>query len=847
MKFVSKYLSLAVLTALSVPSLAQQSMEEVVVTATKRAESLQDIPLSVSVIEAQTIERAEIRDLIDLQSVVPSLRVPQFQNSTQADFVIRGFGNGANNPGIEPSVAVFIDGVYRSRSLARIADLPNIEQIEVLRGPQSTLYGKNASAGVISITTRKPEFERSGNIEVGLGKWSQQSIRGYITGPLSDTVAYSIGGSMLERDGYLYNPVLNNHQNGRDRSSLRGELLFDLGDETEVRLMYDYDEMDEICCGTANIINGPAGGALALLSAVPGTPYDAEEPFSFKTYGNLDPINRAENSGLTLDIRTSWGDLDVRSITGYRDSFSDQPQADIDYTAADAIGNQEYTTDIQTLTQEIRVSGQMDRMDWMIGGFYFDETIDFSSGIDFGSQWRNYAGLLAGGADNINGLEQLLLLPPGTFFEPGTGVLETAQQDNETFSVFGQMTFALSERTDLTLGLNYLQDDKQISLTQANADVFSQLDLAGADGITALSNLAYSGGFFATLGIPPISAVPQAGLPAYLQTVAATAAAIAPTANNPFLAFQALQFLPQMLGIPNAAEPGTSDDSKATYTVSLSTALTDDFNMYATYATGYKATSWNLSRDTRPTQAEYDTLVAAGAPLPNNLTLGTRLAGPEESEVLEFGVKYTADWGYINAAVFNQSIKGFQSNAFTGTGFNLTNAGKSSVDGIEIDMMVRPTDNLSLALAATYLDPIYDSFPNALLNGEPYDFTGLKPAGIHERSFSAIATYDFTMGGWDGYVQADYQYDSAVDINGGGDLSLSNLELEARGSRTREVGMINASVGFVKGDWELRFWGRNLNDDQYLITVFPSVAQDGSATGYPNQPRSYGASLRRSF
>jgi outer membrane receptor protein involved in Fe transport len=105
MRFLSKSLSVAVAAAISIPAFAQQPMEEVVVTATKRAESLQDVPLSVSVIEAQTIERAEIRDLIDLQSVVPSLRVPQFQNSTQTNFVIRGFGNGANNPGIEPSVA----------------------------------------------------------------------------------------------------------------------------------------------------------------------------------------------------------------------------------------------------------------------------------------------------------------------------------------------------------------------------------------------------------------------------------------------------------------------------------------------------------------------------------------------------------------------------------------------------------------------------------------------------------------------------------------------------------------------------------------------------------------------
>ena len=115
----------------------EEEIEEIVIIGTKRATSLQDVPLAVSVVDAQIVERSEIRDLLDLQSVVPSLRVPQFQNSIQTNFVIRGFGNGANNPGIEPSVAVFIDGVYRSRSLSRISDLPNIEQIEVLRGPQS--------------------------------------------------------------------------------------------------------------------------------------------------------------------------------------------------------------------------------------------------------------------------------------------------------------------------------------------------------------------------------------------------------------------------------------------------------------------------------------------------------------------------------------------------------------------------------------------------------------------------------------------------------------------------------------------------------------------------------------
>ena len=204
MRYSRQPLSLAIalagaLSASATTTLAQ-SLEEVVVTANKRATSLQDVPLAVSVVDAQIVQRSEIRDLLDLQSVVPSLRVPQFPNSVQTNFVIRGFGNGANNPGIEPSVAVFIDGVYRSRSLSRISDLPNIEQIEVLRGPQSTLYGKNASAGVILVNTAKPKFETSGNVEIGAGNYNQRSVRGYVTGPLTESVAASFGGSMLQRE-----------------------------------------------------------------------------------------------------------------------------------------------------------------------------------------------------------------------------------------------------------------------------------------------------------------------------------------------------------------------------------------------------------------------------------------------------------------------------------------------------------------------------------------------------------------------------------------------------------------------------------------------------------------------
>ena len=282
MRFLSKSLSVAVVAAMSIPALAQDTMEEVVVTATKRSESIQDVPLAVSVVTGEIIERAEVRDLLDLQSVVPSLRVPQFQNSIQTNFVIRGFGNGANNPGIEPSVAVFVDGVYLSRSQARISDLPNIQQIEVLKGPQSTLYGKNASAGVISVTTKAPEFESRGSLEVGFGNYSQQSVRGFYTGPLSDTVAVSLYGSSLQRDGYFDNVVTGSDLNNRDRWNLRADMLIETSEDSQLRIIADYDELDERCCGVANLIDGPAGAALGALSVIPGQAYIPEDAYNYR-------------------------------------------------------------------------------------------------------------------------------------------------------------------------------------------------------------------------------------------------------------------------------------------------------------------------------------------------------------------------------------------------------------------------------------------------------------------------------------------------------------------------------------------------------------------------------------
>lgn len=326
--------------------------DEIIVTATKRAQTLQEIPVAVSVVGASEIERAEIQDLRDLQSLVPSLQINQLQSSANTNFIIRGFGNGANNAGIEPSVGVFVDGVYRSRSASQISDLPNLQRVEVLRGPQSTLFGKNASAGVISIVTQKPQFETQGSVEASYGNFNAFRVKGDVTAPLSETVAFSLSGNFNSRNGYAEDLATGNEINELNRWGVRGQLFFEPSDNLEFRLIADYDEIDEVCCVAANLINGPTGGAVQGS----GGQINGEDPFSYDVFGNFDSINEVENSGISLQADYEIGDFaTLTSITSYRTSDLVQ-NADSDFTSADLIGNNFNDTQIDTFTQEVRLT-----------------------------------------------------------------------------------------------------------------------------------------------------------------------------------------------------------------------------------------------------------------------------------------------------------------------------------------------------------------------------------------------------------------------------------------------------------------------------------------------------------
>ena len=835
---IGKVLSIiAVSLLIGAPAVAQV-LEEIIVTSSKRPQTLQEIPVAVSVVTADDLKQTQILDIKDLQFLIPSLRVDTLQSSGNTNFRIRGFGNGANNAGIEPSVGVFIDGVYRSRTASALADLPNLERVEVLRGPQSTLFGKNASAGVISVITAKPDLDEfSGSAAVTVGEYSQLIIKGDVTGPFSDSAGFSLSGYYNQRDGYYDNLAGGDALGELNRYGVRGQLLFAPSGALEIRFIADYDDFDEACCGVANLLNGPTGGAVVAIGGnlVPNA------PFAYQGYYDFTPVNQFQTDGVSMQIDYDISDsVMLTSITAQR-SLSRFDNVDIDFTSAellDPMTANRTETEIDTFTQEFRLSGSTETMNWMVGAYFFDEEVDQTTGVLYGDAFRAYADILTGGVPGnsiLNTIEFLFGHPPGTFQESGTGLIDVSTMDDTAFSIFGQIDIDLSDRVTLTLGANYTEDEKDVTFNSIGTDVYSNTDLF--NDLTILG-ITLPTVFFGQAFTDATMLDPTPENIAFIETVApGTSAAIAAGVAAAITGLQGLQFLAPTVNYPNSVETGNTKDDDTTWTVRLAFDLTDSVNAYFSAGTGFKATSWNLSRDSRPFPEDQAAIEAAGLTVPN-LIYTTRYAAPEYSTVYEIGLKARWDTVALNLAIFDQDIEGFQSNTFTGTGFKLANAGKRSAKGLEVDIRWQPTESFQASLGATFMDPLFDSFVDGAGVGGVTDLSGTTPDGIHEVSILASGTYRFTMGNADGFVRADYLYEDKVPV-------ISNTPADLA---TREVSTINASAGLAwDNGFELMLWGRNLNNDEYLTSAFPSVAQAGSYSGYPNQPRTYGLTLRKSF
>lgn len=892
--------------ALSVGTAAAQSdADQIIVTATKRAQTLQEVPVAVSVVDAEVIEESQILDLIDLQTVVPSLRVTQQQNSSQTNFVIRGFGNGANNPGIESAVGVFIDGVFRSRSASSILDLPTLDRVEVLRGPQSTLFGKNVSVGAISITTRLPSFEWEGSVEATYGNLDTVQFRGTLSGPISDTLAFRVSGSTNNRDGIYTNLVTGDDNiNERDRWSARAQLLWEPTDTMSWRLIGEYNRIEEVCCGAVQLVNGDASQFIAApppfgLGEIitPVQDLDAREVAL-----NTEPTNELVGRGGSLHGDWDIGWAQLTSITSWRQQI-DNNNTDVDFTGADLAVNP-LRLDTKTFTQEVRIAGETDtgfgRVNWLAGGFYFDDDVSFERDVIFQSEIRPFInGLLTqlAGTDldaveaGVAGPSQLAqalttgggaLFPefmpmggattllPGQAYQPGQGVFGDYQLDNRSFSIFGQIDWEITDRLTITGGVSYINDRKIATGESLLTDAFSNFDLDQFD--TSGNAFVAATALGTAIGEAFNPADPTAFFVA-AQTLAATDPAAFAAARDGAVAFAqanpglnpllpltaqlaplgAVQFFNPQVNFPQPGavrEPGNtlsddgfSRDTDFSYTARIAYDVTDNLNVYFNYGTGFKASAVSLTSDSTPPQQ-----------LPDGTVFG-RFASPEEVRAFEIGLKTSFDGGYINIALFDQEVTNFQSNIFTGTGFIIANADVQSVVGFEVDAAYSPIEPLDFTFALTYLDPEFESFPFApcvtlgigaevtppecAAGAEFFDASGFRPAGIHPVSLSTAAVYTHEFGnGAIGRARVEYLFESEVQTTDNIPASVAS----------REVSVINANVSYaLENGFSINVWGRNLTDDDYLLTGFPTVVQTGSFSGYVNNPRTYGVTVRKTF
>jgi len=453
-------------------------LEEVQVMARKQSEPLQDVPMSVAAVTAEQLRAAGIRDVADLTTLVPSLVVTSNSNPFTTSYRIRRIGNEGNIPDFEPDTGLFIDGAYRSRSGLGLGDLADIEQIEVLRGPQSTLYGRNVTAGAISVMTAKPSQTFGMQGELTAGNDALMGFRGFVTGGLTDSVSARLSVTSTRRDPIADN-LMGEDSDDLNQYSVRGQLLFEPSDALSVRLIGSHTNRD-MKPQLADMFYGPRVTALvnatvanpAALGAADGPGLaDGVINSGAQSIMDNDPLNRSVQALAPLgfvqrsddaiaSIQYDFGGVTLTSITSYDTYKTTQTWNDAGQTGLDLVNYRDFQTG-DTLSQELRLSSQAsDSFSWLGGLYYYDNS------FERGDQ-DHHEFTLGQAIDELGvaaGLASPTLPDVPVFGLPGdTGDFHEIS-DGRSYGAFAQSTWEATERLALTLGVRYTLEEKAVSL-----------------------------------------------------------------------------------------------------------------------------------------------------------------------------------------------------------------------------------------------------------------------------------------------------------------------------------------------------------------------------------------------
>jgi iron complex outermembrane recepter protein len=798
----------------------QPALTEIIVTAQKRAQNIQDVPISVIALSAQQLKEGGVTDIKNLQALTPGLTVTSTTSENVTTARIRGIGTVGDNPGLESSVGVVIDGVYRPRNGVGFGNLGEIEQIEILEGPQGELFGKNNDAGVISIATKRPSTTFGVTAEATGGNYNDREINASVTGPLGDISAARFYAGYQRRDGFLnvntgLGPNSDDRTDNRNMYTMRGQYLITPSDAVSFLVIGDYSKRNESCCGAVQVADGPFAGIANALASIPalggktGAVAEASpplSPFSRLAYANQPLAQRIRDMGISGELDWDLGFAKLTSITAWRDNTIISGN-DVDYTGIDILqqpGNEGNQTDFKQASEELRLAGKSGPLDWLVGGFFSSEILTSNTAIYAGSAWDLYISGLASASVGTNPPNFLLIpgytgQPPGHTFIPGvSGEQDFYHQTSKSYAFFTNETYNITQGLDLTAGLRFTSEKKTA--------ISNYVD---PDGGSACGRLLTS---------PGVGLLNPAS-PEYQFLVGYGCA----TLFNPFFAGRSTN---QSLSEGNVSG-----------TVKLSYRYSDDLMSYVSWANGYKAGGFNLARVTAAKGAE-------GALTPNFDTAFPR----ETVQSYEIGVKsMLADRTLrVNASVFDQKYTNFQLNTYTGIQFVVSTIRKVESKGAEFDTSwATPISGLNLSSGVTYAFTNITEFGGSLPLFAPNLATSLNRLN-NRLSFAplwsgvAAATYTVPISSsLEFRANVNEKYNSSY--NTGSDLDPRKLQ--------GGYGLLNArlGVGSPDGKWTAEIWGVNLANKGYYQVAFDAPIQYNQIDAFLADPRTFGVTVRTKF
>lgn len=788
-------------------ALSQAAMlEEVVVTAQKRTQSAQDVPIAITALSAEAMREAGVFDVADLTDINPSISFDTGQSGQNSSLKIRGIGTVGNGRTFEGAVGVFIDGVYRSRSAMALQDMNDIGALELLRGPQGTLFGKNTVAGALSLTSHKPDpMEFAASAELVSGNFDKRYAAAAVNIPLGDFNALRLSVVSNRQEGFLHS----RQQGGRtynqtDRLSAKVQWVFEVSERLESWLILDYSKSDAGCCwGSVQVVSGPLTDDLIYYANLRGLDFYTDDFAEDRrvTNNNADSEEIRQDIGLTWKLDWALDSVDISSVTGVRRFRDEQVRGDADFGPAHILMLNE-PSEINFWSQELNFSTQLGPVDIVAGLYYSEEEFESYRNFISDTDSNNYASFLT-----TQALSDMLGLGADTapVCRPPGMTLGCTSLLSMIGAPLGLQSFDLfpATRGQKIIEDGYYQDS-------SSAAIFIHTQTHFDNGFTLVAGMRYSedrkdGGYDQIYWYNSELA----------QLIIASGLVGDPPSGDATTPRNALD-LNTIYNSPSFYDEYES--GVVTSTVSGQYAFSEDVMGYLTFSKGYKAGAVNLFQE------------AANL---NNTTYE-----PEHARSWELGFKsrYWDGGAQTNIAVFDTQYENLQINFFNGFNFYTRNTGEAVSRGIEIENTVQLSERLRGELNITWLEAEFSDLGDAPaevrhLDGRQTprapDLSAVAVVSYHQPVSQSLEMY--------GRISASYSGEhwaspDTPDEPTQGPYSLWDLTLGMRYFGSSEI--------------DVSLFCKNCTDQTYRTIYFAAPVQVGSFNAYLNEPRQVGLSIK---